>query len=127
MYGQDMTMQTERGYDRGATLGMAGASMAIDGGSKLGGVMAQTAARQPEVRAEMERMEKATDLLGMTASTLLDRLDPVRTQANSAIGCGKESAPEPVLCGVAGAIRTQRQRVENVQQLLQRILNELEI
>ena len=88
---------------------------------------AMAGSRQPEVRAEMDRMEKATDLLGQTASTLLDRLDAVRSQTGAGIACGKESAPEPVLCGVAGAIRTQRQRVESVQQLLQRILNELEI
>lgn len=92
-----------------------------------GAVMAQTAARQPEVRAEIDRLEKAVEILNMTADTLAGRLDPVRSQTGSLAGSGGNSAPEPVLCGVAGAIRTQRQRVETAQMILQRALNELEV
>lgn len=91
-----------------------------------GAILGEQVSRQPEVRAEMDRMEKAVEMLGMTAETLTSRLDGVRSQTgNQTTGPG--GAPEPVLCGVAQGIRNQRQRVEAAQQLLQRALNELEI
>lgn len=105
------------------------AMMAKDSGSHsmLGAGLSQTAQRQPEVRGEIDRLEKAVEVLGMTADTLAARLDPVRSQTGNAVSGKDPSAPEPVLCGVAGAIRSQRQRIEAAQNLLARAINELEI
>lgn len=91
--------------------------------------MAQDAARQPEVRAEMERLEKAAETLLKTAEVLSDRLDCVRNQCSNGLAGDKVqgAAPEPVLCGYANAIRTQRKKVESAQAILQRAMNELEI
>jgi chaperonin cofactor prefoldin len=105
------------------------AQQSIAGAGYLGGAMLgmDAAQRQPEVRAEMERLESVTDLLGKTAETLTARLETVRSQTGNQTPGSAGSAPEPVLCSYASAIRTQRQRLETVQNMLQRALNELEI
>lgn len=102
------------------------AELVSDAGYGADKVMVQTASRQLEVRAEMERLEKAVEVLGMTAETLTSRLESVRSQTGGQVA-GNGVAPEPVLCSYAQAIRNQRQRVEAAQQMLQRAINELEI
>lgn len=90
-------------------------------------MMDQTASRQPEVRAEMERMEKAVESIAQTADILTQRLTPVRSQiGNQTSGTGGV-APQPVLCDMANFIRGRRCRLEEVEDLLRRALNELEI
>lgn len=96
-------------------------------GGHIGDAMMQTQARQPEVISEFERMQKAVEVLHMTAETLCARLGPIRNQCGGLKQEQATSAPSPVLCSVADRIRADRQRLEAIQSELQRALNELEI
>lgn len=99
----------------------------VGAGTEIGAAMAQDTARRPEVAAEMERLEKAAEILFKTADALSVRLDCVRNQCSNSLAGKDPSAPEPVLCGYANAIRTQRKKVESAQAILRRAMNELEI
>lgn len=117
MHGQGQIM------GQGAALGRSYPTMAAEGY-----VGQETAARQPEVVAEMERLQKAVDMLAMTTETLTTRLNPVRSQVGNTLAReGANGAPEPVLCGMADALRSQRRQLEGIQSSIQLALNELEI
>ena len=102
------------------------ASVAMGYSSKEAVGQLATAARQLEVESEMERLASAVGSLGLTVEALMGRLEPVRNQ------CGSDekactNVPAPALCAHASAVRSQRQRVEVVRDMLQRALNELEL
>lgn len=80
-----------------------------------------------EVASELDRLANIVDQLAKTAEVLGDRLRPVRRPTGALAGSNQTSAPEPVLCDVASAIRSRRQQAEHVLQLLHQSLNELEI
>jgi chaperonin cofactor prefoldin len=86
-----------------------------------------SAIRSLEVHTEMERLKEQIEVISMTSETLANRLSPVRSQCGSGQAGTQTNAPEPVLCGMAAAIRSQRQRLETIQIELHRALNELEI
>jgi hypothetical protein len=92
----------------------------------VGAIGGETALRQPEVVGEMDRLQKQVEALAMVSETLANRLNPIRSQCGAGVA-GNQSAPEPVLCGVAATIRSHRQRLEMIHGELQRALNELEI
>ena len=99
----------------------------IDKGySERDAAMPQIANRQREVDAEMALLESAVDTLGLTVEELTGRLSPVLnrcpTDQNACTG-----EPAPVLCLLADAIRSQRQRVEVARDMLRRALSELEL
>jgi hypothetical protein len=93
----------------------------------VGSIGGESAMRQPEVVGELDRLVKAVEILSMTAESLTNRLNPVRSQVGNLASGGQTSPPEPVLCGMASALRSTRQRLEGVQNELHRALNELEI
>jgi archaellum component FlaC len=112
------------GYAHGGGGAMAGGLGAVAGhGASLG----ETSLRQPEVMGEMDRLQKQVEALAMVSEVLANRLNPIRSQCGSGQAGNQQSAPEPVLCGVAASIRTYRQRLEMIHAELQRALNELEI
>jgi hypothetical protein len=118
MYGRNQITgaAAQTGQDYGAALGQS-----YQAAEKY------TETRSLEVVGEMERLQKQVEALAMVSEVLANRLSPVRSQCGSGQAGSQQSAPEPVLCGVAATIRSHRQRLEMIHGELQRALNELEI
>jgi hypothetical protein len=87
-----------------------------------------TEAPQPksEVAAELDRLALIIEQTEKAVVVLGERLRPVR-RPTGLNGDGQTSAPEPVLCDVASAIRSRRQTLEHVLGGLHQAINELEI
>lgn len=83
--------------------------------------------RPSEVSEEMAHLSRVIDHLGMTTTSLSNRLSCVRRATGAGLSGNKAGPPEPVLCELASNIRGQRKTIEQHHAELLAMLSELEV
>lgn len=93
--------------------------------AKTSGAM-QAKTRETQVPAEIARLEKAIEDLGITQERLFDRLTHVSTSVNMAAGTSP-MPPDDELVPMADNIRTLRRRIESMSVRAEQVTQRLEV
>lgn len=97
-------------------------------GSVLGaGSASDTPQRETEVSSQTRQLLESVERLDSAAKLLCERLSAVQRMDGPITGAENKSAPEPVLCPMATALRTIRATVERATSTLDTNRSRLEI